>query len=256
MSTFQNSIKITSLHNSEDRTPSPPAATHVQSRPLYDTTSTYPTAMQSPSITSVLPTDVPLVHLTSTPSFAEPFVPDSSPITNPSITSSVERVLKTKAPMPISHSQEQRHNFFVAVGVILGVAFVGVVLSCIAFLRHRRKAHAQLRDTAQFVAIRPSRVSFKRKNQDFGGIGASPSVHHKRHPSPPMSSGRSPPRRFADMNMIENSEISDLSGLPVAQFHMAPIKLKEESVNSSDCSSIPYHTRHLNDIGWYGPKRS
>lgn len=265
-----DSLNENPLHNSQDRTPNlppaeilpipsvpPTAATHVPPRPQLHTASNYPTATRIPTIGTVPATESPSVYPTSSPSLLSQTVLEIPATPIQSITSTpIERTVNaTSSPVSVSPSRADHSHVPVTISVVIAVVFFTFGMSSIVFwLRQRRRAHARARETTQFVAIPTSRLSFRRKNQEFGGIGASP-ANYARNASPPMWSTVPPRNQIARADMVENHRNADLSGLPVAQLHMSTTRSQDDISKTLEGSVRSQHRRNISDHGYYGSRR-
>lgn len=214
----------------------------------------HPTTTLTPLISTASPTDTPNARPSLSPVDSPPLdtstLTDLSPIAtkNNSITS------PTSSSLPASGFHHERSHILSVVGPLIGV-LVFIILGASGLLilvKRRHRANDRRRDTAQFVPISASRFSFKRKNQKLGGIGDSPSSNQMQNPPsyPFHSTGQLEGMNTAhSMRSMERIRHPDLTGLPVAQLHMAQRNRIEPKVQALYRSDSQYPVSHFSYTG-------
>ncbi|EGG06719.1 uncharacterized protein MELLADRAFT_63166 [Melampsora larici-populina 98AG31] len=216
----------------------------------------HPTTTLTPIISTASPTDTPNVRPTPSPSPIDSFTLDTSTTTdlltiaakNNSITS------PTLSSLSASGSHHQGSHILSVVGPLIGV-LVFIIFGASGLLilvKRRHRANDRRRDTAQFVPISASRFSFKRKNQKLGGIGDSPSSNQMQNPPsyPFHSTGQLEAMNTThSMRSMERIRYPDLTGLPVAQLHMAQRNRSEPKAHALYPSDLQYPVSHFSYTG-------
>ncbi|KAH9824427.1 hypothetical protein DFH28DRAFT_1078114 [Melampsora americana] len=239
---------VESISNSPDTPLQSPAPSSI--RPILPS---HPTTTFSPLASSALPTDIPNARLSSSPVDSltlNTSIADLSPITTKNNSINVP----ISSSLPTSDFHHETSHILSVVGPVIGVlAFVIFgAMGLLILVKRRHRANDRRRDTAQFVPIQASRFSFRRKNQKLGGIGDSPSSNQIQNPPsyPFLSTGQLEAMNSThSMRSMEHSRYPDLTGLPVAQLHMAQrnrIAPKPTTLYRSDLS---YPTSHFSYMG-------